>query len=124
MFSLALILSLLARLSADGCVERPVLNLQDCGGLSLKTVDQLLTTERDWVTAINFRHNRFVIVNVSKLLEKFPNLQHLDLRENLALDCRTIWDFGIHVESDCKFDLFMPFGNILRRLAFVAVYTF
>ena len=116
MFSLALILSLLARLSADGCVERPVLNLLDCSGLSLKTVDQLLTTERDWVTAINFRQNRFVIVNVSKRLEKFPNLQHL------PLDCQTIWDFGIHVESDCKFVLFMPFGNIYagwRLLRFI-----
>jgi hypothetical protein len=42
MFSLALILSLLARLSADGCIEKPVLNLLDCGDLSLETVDQLL----------------------------------------------------------------------------------
>ena len=89
--------------NAEDCLERRIVRLLDCSDLGLQTVDGLWKTERELsVEEIDFRHNRFVVFNVSKLLEGFPNLQYIDLRDNPKLDCRTVWDLGIDVESDCK----------------------
>ena len=39
----------------------------------------------------------------NELLNVFPNLRHMDLRENTALDYRAIRNSGISIRSDCKF---------------------
>jgi hypothetical protein len=103
MFSLALILSLLAHYSAEGCLERRSISLLDCSDLALETLDGLWKTERDWVFTIDFQRNRFVIVNMTDLLNVFPNLGSMDLRGNMALDCRAIKNSRIRIRSDCKF---------------------
>ena len=99
MFLLPLSLSLRAE-----SIERRIVGLLDCSGLSLETVDGLLTTRRDWVVSTDVRQNHFVVViNVTKLLKIFsPNLQHIDLRGNSAFDCRTIRNSKMSVKSDCK----------------------
>lgn len=98
MFLLPLSLSLRAE-----SIERRIVGLLDCSGLSLETVDGLLTTRRDWIVSIDFQQNHFVVINVTKLLKIFsPNLQHIDLRGNSAFDCRTIRKSKMSVKSDCK----------------------
>ena len=94
--------------NAEDCLERKIVKLLDCSGLRLQTVEGLWKTGKKlWVEGIDFRHNRFAVLNVSKLLEGFPNLQYIDIRDNPKLDCRTVWDLGIDVESDCKFISFI-----------------
>ena len=93
--------------SATRCREVHEFGLLDCNGLGLKTIGGLWDTERDWVLAIDFRENRFVSINITELLEAFPNLLHVDLRRNPELDCRTFRNLRIRARSDCKFTSFV-----------------
>ena len=58
--------------NAEDCLERKIVKLLDCSGLRLQTVEGLWKTGKKlWVEGIDFRHNRFAVLNVSKLLEGF-----------------------------------------------------
>ncbi len=101
MFLLALSLLIFGRLSADTCIEERLISLLDCRGLSLKTIDGLYATRQLWVIAIDLSKNNFAVINTTELLEVFPNLQHIDLRQNVNLDCRAIQNSKVPVSSDC-----------------------
>jgi hypothetical protein len=103
MFFLALSLLVFVNFSAETCIEEPFIGLLDCSDLSLKTIDGLFTTRQLWIRAVDFSENNFAVINTTELLLVFPNLQHIDLRRNLALDCRAIWDSKVRVRSDCMF---------------------
>jgi hypothetical protein len=93
--------------SATRCREVYLFDLLDCSDLALETIRGLWKTERDWVLNVDFRKNRFVTVNMTELLNAFPNLWHIDLRKNPKLDCRAIRNLRIRTRSDCKFVSFV-----------------
>ena len=93
--------------SATRCREAHKLGLLDCNGLGLETVGGLWDTERDWVLVIDFRKNRLISINITELLEAFPNLLRMDLRKNPKLDCWIIRNLRIRTRSDCKFTSFV-----------------
>ena len=101
MFLLALSLLVFVHLSLETCIEEPFIGLLDCSDLSLKTVDGLFTTQQPWVIAIDLRKNNFAVINITELLKVFPNLRRIDLRKNVALDCRAIRNPKVPVRSDC-----------------------
>ena len=101
MFLLALSLLIFGRLSADTCIEERLISFLDCSYLSLKTINGLFTTQQLWVRTVDFTENNLVVINVTELLQVFPNLQHIYLRQNLAFDCTTIRDSRVRIISDC-----------------------
>jgi hypothetical protein len=52
--------------NAEDCLERKIVKLLDCSGLRLQTVEgSWKTGKKLWVEGIDFRHNRFAVLNVS-----------------------------------------------------------
>ena len=114
MFFLALsLLVVFVNCSAEICIEEPFIGLLDCGDLSLKTIDGLFTTRHLWVRTVDFTENNLAVINITELLQVFPNLQHIDLRQNLAFDCTTIRDSRVRVRSDCIFPPFSGHGSLV-----------
>jgi hypothetical protein len=93
--------------SATLCREARKFDLLDCSGLGLGTIGGLWDIERDWVLVIDFRKNRLVSINITELLEAFPNLLRMDLRKNPEFACWSIRNLRIHTRSDCKFTSFV-----------------
>jgi hypothetical protein len=107
MLSVVFCILLFVHGSTPICHEWRFVGFLDCRGLALKTIKGLWRTGGEWVMEIDFSHNRLVGLNITKLLLYFPNLQHIDVWDNPALDCRTVLDFGIDITSDCKFISYM-----------------
>ncbi len=101
MFLLALSFFIFGRLSAGTCIEERLIGLLDCRGLSLKTVGRFFARRQLWVITIDLSENNFVVINTTELLDVFPNLQLVDLRQNVNLDCWAIQNSKVPVTSDC-----------------------
>jgi hypothetical protein len=93
--------------NATRCREVYIFDLLDCSDLGLETIRGLWKTERDWVLNVDFWKNRFVTINVTELLDAFPNLRHIDLHKNPEIDCRAIRNLRIRTRSYCKFVSFV-----------------
>ena len=90
--------------STETCVELQFINLMDCSGASMSSIDGL--SVRKWVRAVEFRRNDFVTLNMTRLLWVYPNARQVNLRDNPRLDCEKIRESTyIRVKTDCKFQL-------------------
>ncbi|CAB4042464.1 Hypothetical predicted protein [Paramuricea clavata] len=56
-----------------------------------------------WVTVLDLKKNSISCINITMLTQDFPNLRHMDLREN-PINCgvvKSISTRALHVISDC-----------------------
>ena len=84
--------------SASRCLERHGIGLLDCVNLNL-TVPPRPLRPKPWVRWLDLKINKIQTVNVTILLQGFPNLTLVDLREN-PFDC--VFSGQIRILSDCK----------------------
>ena len=96
------------------CWESTIFKLLDCSDKQVKSIDHLVISKREWVVVIDFKRNRLVSFNVTELLLAFPNLRHIDVRDNPTLDCRLLRESRIEVNSDCGLGL----SAVRARLSF------
>ena len=105
MFHLILFVSVLSFsvcLSTPKCLERRSFGFLDCSGLMLNDTVQLLTVRDSWVKHLDLRMNRFVSINFTKLILAYPDLQFVDVRDNVAFDCRISRGLKIFIRSNCN----------------------
>ena len=88
MFLSTFIFLVLVDISTETCVELRFINLMDCSGASMSSIDGL--SVRKWVRAVDFRRNDFVTLNMTRLLWVYPNVREVNLRDNPRLDCEKI----------------------------------
>ena len=105
MFHLILFVSVLSfsvSLSTPKCLEQRSFGFLDCSGLMLNDTVQLPTVRDSWVKYLDLRMNRFVSINFTNLILAYPDLQFVDVRDNVAFDCRIPRGLKIFIRSDCN----------------------
>ena len=89
-------------LSTPKCLEQRSFGFLDCSGLMLNDTVQLPAVRDFWVEHPDLRMNRFVSINFTKLILAYPNLRTVDVRDNVAFDCRMSRGLRIFIRSNCN----------------------
>ena len=84
------------------CLELRFVGVLDCSGLMLNDTNELRTMRNSWVKRLDLRMNRFVSINFTKIILAYPGLEVVDIRGNVAFDCRISPALKIFIRSTCK----------------------